>query len=133
MKEEFKKYYHPKFKIVANMIRLLYSLDRCKLWRLLSYSSDDNNIRNSDLKCVIKYCDENKDSIDCELSKAICEIMLQMTIEQRIILFYSLELEDDFYFNKFEEYEYDTYFDAVHDPEYIIHTCKDEDRFNITE
>ena len=129
MKEEYKKYYHPKFKIVADMIHILYSLDGCTCGGNCHIVTDDNNIRNSDLEFVIKYCDENKDSIDCELSRTICEILLQMTIEQRIILFYSLET--DIMFNEYDEAEYEIYFDTVKPPEYIIKICKEEDRFNI--
>lgn len=129
MKKEYEKYYHPKFKIVADMIHTLYNLDGCACGGNCHIVTDDNNIRNSDLEFVIKYCDENKDSIDCELSRTICEILLQMTIEQRIILFYSLET--DIMFNEYDEAEYEIYFDVVKPPEYIIKICKEEDRFNI--
>ena len=129
MKEEYKKYYHPKFKIVADMIHILYNLDGCCCGGLCHIVTDDNNINNSSLECVIKMCNENKDEIDSELSKTICELLLQMSIEQRIILFYSID--EDFMFDSYEEYEYDQYFDTVYDPKYIIELCKKEDRYNI--
>lgn len=120
IKKEYEKYYHPKFQIVAKLIEMLYSLEECRTGGCCHIVTDDNNIRNSDLEFVIKYCDEesNKDRIDSEISKAICQIMLQMTNEQRIILFYTVE--SDFWFDSYEYIEYETYFENVEDPEYII-------------
>ena len=104
MKEEYLKYYHPKFLVVARMIRILYDLNGCACGGHCHIVTDDNNIRDSDLESVIKYCNESKNAIDSELSRTICEIMLQMTIEQRMILFYAIE-EGYNYFVSFDEDE----------------------------
>ena len=56
MKEEYVKYYHPKFPVVARMIQILYDLNGCACGGCCHIVTDDNNIRNSDLESVIKYC-----------------------------------------------------------------------------
>lgn len=129
--EDIKKYYHPKFEVVAKLIRLLYDLEGCSCGGCCHIVTDDNNIRNSDLEFVIKYCKENEDEIDSEISSTICEIMLQMTIEQRIMLFYTLEKED-FYFCNFTKEEYIDYFNSIKaSPEDIIKKCIANEDYNI--
>ena len=130
MKKEWKKYYNPKFSPVAKMIHVLYELDGCLCGGKCHIVTDDNNIRNSDLEFVIEECNNDIHAIDSELSRAICEAMLQMTIEQRIILFYSIE-SDSFIFENYTEDEYETYFKLVKTPVDIIKKCKEEDLFNI--
>ena len=129
MKEEYVKYYHPKFPVAARMIKILYDLNGCACGGCCHIVTDDNNIRNSDLESVIKYCNETKDAIDSELSRTICEIMLQMTIEQRMILFYTIE-EGYNYFVLFDEDEFECWFDSVQ-PEEILQKCIEEKRYNI--
>lgn len=128
MKQEYEKYYHPKFQIVANLIEILYSLNDCCCGGCCHIVTDDNNIRDSDLKFVINYCNENKDKIDCELSRTICEIMLQMSIEQRVVLFYSIghwEFED------YSEFEYESFFEFYMSPDKIIENNKLTNDYNI--
>lgn len=81
--------YNPKMPIIAEMIHVLYSLDGCGCGGLCHIVTDDDNIRDSDLEWVIQYCKkkENKDRVDKELSSWICELLLQLTIEQRAGLF----------------------------------------------
>lgn len=101
LKEEHKKYYHPKFIILSKLIHLLYDLPGCNCGGCCHIVVDENNIRDDDLKCVIKYCDENKDKIDSDISKLIATIMLELSFVQRVILFYIMEeydwIDDDEY------------------------------------
>ena len=55
--------------------------------------------------------------------------MLQMTIEQRMILFYAIE-EGYNYFVSFDEDEFECWFDSVQ-PEEILQKCIEEKRYNI--
>lgn len=125
---DIEKYWHPKFEIVANLIHLLYKLDGCICGGLCHIVVDENNIRDNDLKCVIDLCNKNKDKIDSELSKAICEIMLQFSMEQRIILFTCME--DDYFDDDcdYDKQDFEIYL-QMHDPEIIL---KNTD-FNINE
>ena len=57
--------------------------------------TDDNNYTDEILKLTIKDCeDPNNKSLDKELSKLICELLLQLSYEQRDYLFklYDLDL-----------------------------------------
>lgn len=76
---------------------------------------------------MIKYCDENKNKIDSELSKLIDKLMLNMTIEQRIILFYVLDEYD--YYETYNEDDYRDFF-VIKAPEYIIKYCKDNNIYH---
>ena len=78
------------------------------------------------MEFVIKYCNENTDAIDSELSKTIAEIMLQFTIEQRIILF--TFMEDNIFGDCYDKETFINYFKFT-DPETIIKTTE----YNITE
>jgi len=50
--------------------------------------TDDDNIDDDDLKWVINYCEsDGKDREDAKLSKLICEYLLELSYEQRVLLF----------------------------------------------
>lgn len=104
------EYWHDKFPIVRDMISVLY--DYCGAGGCCHIVTDDDNIYDEDLDCVIKYAqeDENKDRIDAELSIAICKILKTMTFLQRAVLFDYMNSGYDF--NDFDNKES---FDAIYD------------------
>ena len=96
--------YNPKMKIIKNMIHTLYELPDCSCGGCCHIVTDDENIRDSDLHSVINYCKDNSNKIDTELSSWICQLMLQLTIEQRALLFVSMNNEIDIEF--YSSYEF---------------------------
>ena len=82
--------YNPKMKIIVDLIHLLYELPDCGAGGCCHIVTDDNNIDDEDLCWVMDYCKrpETNERIDRELSYAICDMLLQLTREQRICLFY---------------------------------------------
>ena len=90
-------YFHPKFKIVIDLIHILYDLDECACGGCCHIVTDDNNIYDDCLDFVIQYCEleENKDCIDKELSSTICKILKQMTFTQRALLFEYMDIGID--------------------------------------
>lgn len=82
--------YNPKMKIIVDLVHILYELPDCSAGGCCHIVTDDDNIDDEDLMWVMDYCKqpENIDRIDRELSYAICEMLLQLSREQRICLFY---------------------------------------------
>ena len=82
--------YNPKMKIIVDLIHVLYDLPECCSGGCCHIVTDDDNIEDKDLLWVMDYCKrpENTNQIDKELSYAICEMLLQLSREQRICLFY---------------------------------------------
>lgn len=81
--------YNPKMQIIVELIHLLYDLPECGAGGCCHIVTDDDNIDDDDLKWVIEYCQkDDNDHIDKELSRTICELLLQLSHEQRICLFY---------------------------------------------
>ena len=81
--------YNPKMQIIVELIHLLYDLPDCSAGGCCHIVTDDDNIEDNDLKFVIEYCNNPDNSnIDKELSRTICELLLQLSREQRICLFY---------------------------------------------
>ena len=91
--------FNHKMPIIIKSIQTLYDLPNCGSGGCCHIVTDDNNIRDDDLKWVIDYCDkpENKDRVDKELSEFICKLLLQLSFEQRCILFYMFD--SDFIYN----------------------------------
>jgi len=83
--------YNNKMPIVVRLIHILY--DYCPTGGLCHIVTDDNNIDNDSLKFVINCCkeEENLKRIENEICIAICNIMLDFTLEQRAALFYFME------------------------------------------
>lgn len=85
--------YYPKWNkkitIINGLIDLLYDLDDCSTGGLCHIVVDDENIKDSNLEFVIEYCqrEENKDCVDKELSSLICQLLLELNLEQRAALF----------------------------------------------
>lgn len=82
--------YNPKMKIIVDLVHILYELPDCSAGGCCHIVTDDDNIDDEDLMWVMDYCKqpENINRIDRELSYAICEMLLQLSREQRICLFY---------------------------------------------
>ena len=107
--------YNEKIPIIIGLIQLLYSLPNCGTGGCCHVVTDDNNIYDDDLIFVIKYCiDPDNDNVDKELSKLICELLLQLSFEQRGIIFYMFEKGyldnrpfDESLWNYFIDYESD--------------------------
>lgn len=85
----YKPDWNPKMPIIEGMIHILYDQPGCMSGGLCHIVTDDDNIRDSDLKFVIEYCEkeENANRPDKELSSWICQLLLQLTFEQRAALF----------------------------------------------
>lgn len=81
--------YDNKMFIIAKCIHILYDLPECACGGCCHIVTDDDNIDDDDLKWVIEYCssDETLGRCDRELSKFICELLLQLSYEQRVLLF----------------------------------------------
>ncbi len=88
MRTYFPKW-NPKMPIIVGLIHTLYDEAECSSGGLCHIVTDDDNLNDHSLKFVIDYCKrpENADSIDVELSSWICELMLQLDLEQRAGLF----------------------------------------------
>lgn len=85
--------YNPKMQIIIELIHLLYALPDCSAGGCCHIVTDDDNIDDDDLMFVIDYCRESDNNrIDKELSCLICELLLQLSREQRICLFYMLNV-----------------------------------------
>ena len=81
--------YNPKMQIIVELIHLLYDLPNCGAGGCCHIVTDDDNISDDDLKFVIDYCNKpDNDRLDKEISRTICELLLQLSIKQRICLFY---------------------------------------------
>jgi hypothetical protein len=102
--------YNPKMKIIVDLIHTLYKLPDCGTGGCCHIVTDDGNIRDNDLKWVMEYCHspENNSRIDRELSYTICELLLQLSYEQRAYLFNMMNygLID----NGIDEERWDTFF-----------------------
>ena len=111
--------YHPKMKIIVELIHLLYDLPDCEAGGCCHIVTDDDNIDDDDLQRVIDYCNmSDNNRLDKELSRTICEILLQLTREQRICLFYFMNaglLEDGI-----DEWDWDFYFEHFNSPDNIL-------------
>jgi len=109
--------YNPKMPIILQSIKTLYSLPNCSAGGCCHIVTDDDNIQDEDLQFVIDYCNEpeNADRVDKELSELICKLLLQLSFEQRCVLFYMF-LSD--YFNNYcllDESTWDAFIDYVSD------------------
>lgn len=80
--------WNPKITIIVGLIKTLY--DICFTGGCCHIVTDDDNIEDEHLQYVINYCKrpENADRVDKELSTLICELLLQLSYEQRCFLFY---------------------------------------------
>ena len=126
--EEYKKFldgfvdyveYNEKIPIIIGLIHILYSLPGCGSGGCCHVVIDDNNIDDTSLLFVINYCKnpKNADRIDKELSITICELLIQLSFEQRCVLFYMFErgyldhidynIFDEMTWNHFIEFETD--------------------------
>lgn len=101
------EYWHDKFPIVRDMIGVLY--DYRGAGGCCHIVTDDGNIYDEDLDFVIEYAqkEENKDSIDAELSIAICKILKTMTFFQRAVLFDSMNYDGDYH----DKESFDAFYD----------------------
>lgn len=107
--------YHPKMKIIVDLIHCLYELPGCGCGGCCHIVTDDNNLLNSDLKEVIRFCNESKqsDRIDRELSTTICVLLLQLTLGQRVFLFQMFE--ENFLNNGIDEDIWENWWIINHD------------------
>ena len=82
--------YNPKMPIIVQSIQTLYSLPDCSSGGCCHIVTDDDNIQDENLQFVIDYCNmpENANMVDKELSELICKLLLQLSFEQRCVLFY---------------------------------------------
>ena len=98
--------YNEKIPIIIGLIHILYSLPGCGSGGCCHVVVDDDNLDDYCLKETIKYCNspENSNRIDKELSKLICELLLQLSFEQRCTLFCMF---NDGYIDCIDEYCFD--------------------------
>ena len=106
--------YHPKMYIIVELIHCLYDQPDCGCGGLCHIVTDDDNIDDESLKFVIDWCkaEENSERIDKELSSLICELMLQLNLDQRAVLF---KLMSDGWTGSDHDYIDDTVWDAYID------------------
>lgn len=116
--------YNPKMEIIVELIHMLYQLPDCETGGCCHIVTDDDNVHDNDLKWVMEYChrQENNSRIDRELSYTICEMLLQLTYEQRVCLFDMMNygwINDGIY-----EERWETYFKAVRTSDTILKAWK---------
>ena len=74
--------------IIKHLIEVLYSIPSGCVGGCCHIVTDDDNIEDDDLKWVINYCEtDGKNKPDAKLSKIICEYLLELDYEQRVVLF----------------------------------------------
>lgn len=112
--------YNPKIPIIVDLIHILYELPHCGAGGCCHIVTDDNNIKDDDLQWVMEYChkSENSDCIDREISYTICEMLLQLTYEQRVCLFDMLNY--GWIDNGVDKERWDTFFLAVRPLDLIL-------------
>ena len=109
--------YNPKMPIIMMAIQMLYCLPECGAGGCCHIVTDDNNIDDDSLRFVIDYCDhpENVDRIDKELSKLICELLLQLSFEQRCVLFYMFSASYIHDYSLLDKLKYDAFVNYISD------------------
>jgi len=80
--------WNDKIQVISGLINILYKLKDCNTGGLCHTVVSDGNIEDTDLKSVINECEkkENFTRIDVDISKLICELLLQLSYEQRVTL-----------------------------------------------
>lgn len=88
---EYCKYFTPKLNTIRELISCLYNLEGCCTGGLAHIITDDDNIDDDDIKWVLEYCDkeENKDRTENGLVKLICNELLKLSMQERVLLFSS--------------------------------------------
>lgn len=91
-KVEYKPFYYP----LVTMIRLLYELPECGCGGLGHVVLDDNNIDTASIQHTLHWTteDENVSRVETPLVKCIMEYLLQMTEDERAVVFYLMDYED---------------------------------------
>ena len=91
-KVEYKPFYYP----LVTMIRLLYELPDCGCGGLGHVVLDDNNIDTDSIQHTLNWTTENENTsrVEAPLVKCIMEYLLQMTEDERAVVFYLMEHED---------------------------------------
>ena len=109
--------YNPKMPIIMMAIQMLYTLPGCGAGGCCHIVTDDDNIDDDSLQFVIEYCDrpENADRVDRELSKLICELLLQLSFEQRCVLFYMFLANYMHDYCLLDKSQYDAFIDYISD------------------
>lgn len=81
--------WNPKAQVIARLIDVLYDLDGCGCGGLCHIVTDDQNLYDDNLQFVIRECHnpENDNRVEKELCSLICELLLQLSFEQRAIIF----------------------------------------------
>ena len=74
--------------IVFELIHALYSVPSGQCGGCCHIVTDDDNINDDSLKFIIDKCEtEYKDRVESKLCKIICEYLLEISFEQRLLLF----------------------------------------------
>lgn len=84
-------YYNPHLNTIRELISCLYNLEGCCTGGLAHIVTDDNNIEDHHIQFVLDECnkEENKNREEVGLVKLICEELLKLSINERILLFMS--------------------------------------------
>lgn len=84
-------HYTPHLYTIMQLISCLYSLEGCCCGGLAHIVVDENNIDDDSIKCILEECDkeENKDHTERGLVKLICEELLKLSMQERVLLFSS--------------------------------------------
>lgn len=89
-------FFNVKYKLIGDLVDVLYDTEGCSDGGLCHKVIEENNLDDHSLRMTIKQCNKaiNDDCIDKELSASICKLLLQITYEQRVILFEVRKLLD---------------------------------------
>lgn len=86
------KYYTPHFKTIRELISCLYSLEGCCCGGLLHILVDDNNYEDHHITFCMQECLNHPEREESKLGLLICEEILKLSMNERHILFYSMDL-----------------------------------------
>lgn len=85
------KYFNPHLNTIRELISCLYELEDCGCGGLAHIVVDDENIEDHHIQWVLDQChkEENKDREEVGLVKLICEELLKLSMQERVLLFTS--------------------------------------------
>lgn len=81
------KYYKPHLNTIRELISCLYQLEGCCGGGLCHIVTDDDNIDDESLLCVIEQAKANPEETESGLAILICEELLKLSLPERALLF----------------------------------------------
>ena len=83
--------WNPNMVIIEHLINALYDLPKCGTGGLCHLMIDDGNVDNDSIIFTLNECFSNRDNVESDLSIFLCNLLLQLTIEQRVALLFLIK------------------------------------------